>query len=925
MLLRSVRERALGALLGSAPVTDALWEHLKRRQRPKESEDTRQQRSVESLVEDLRAAIQDDIIQRTGNRHRLNEIQMVAQRMCASGFLMEPDIPALDAAFAAVMERKDSQVFFRDEHALDYGKLLSEIDPTVLVAWQFAKDDLAKTGSSPASFKDTVENLTTLYVGPKFFDRMFAENHAHLGGIAGDDLVLAHLVLVGARTNTESVEEKKSEEAWGTLNGDEKKQSSESLHLNRLRRIHRLRDAFITIWKSVDVLESSTLDGHERTLVQACQDDAISFFASPVLDWVVEDQGFAVANEIGGPQWFFKQLAGAARSGHFQRAWVWLFVLLWQTYRAPTASATIRAAVLLFVADIMVLRRQLIMDGSGLRRFATNYFSPVLRKIVERNSSWKEASHTEVARRVFAAHGDRAELKIAAKEFRDPDVTKVFAEIAKQRIESLRVMPGTGNGTVPELSALDHWHFCLHLTRIDGKTRHRRRKDLWAEARKLKEMLGSQGKWDIAPFTGGGGASTSQFAPAHFVRGLDVAGDETAWPIAIFAPMLRWVRHQETVKNPMGEATVPAIDLHLSIHAGEDYAHPLSGLRHVDETVLFCAMRKGDRLGHALALGIPPEEWYRRHGEVSLSVDEHVDNLVWAWHEAGELIRTKQLPEAQCVVERLEQRIARFLPHVSWLPQSPQSSRPSLRALHDAWSLRWNCCYQVLDQPRKLPIGDSTLTIGAPDLNVIAAQVEQPDIGIGPGIYVHWARYERDAIAQEHEKQIVVHLTHQPHGHLPHAQPRRDTEGPDGNREMHDYDDADDLRFMLVLQDACIERYAQAGLAIETNPSSNVYIGCLETYIEHPIYRWDPPDPTELKPGGKCNQFGLRTIPMPVTINTDDQGIVPTTLRMEHHFMHMAALYRGYSESLTDAWIEKLRALGLQHFESTHERPQSGA
>lgn len=919
MLRRSVSERALGALLGCPQVTEVLCRHLGGLYLPEESK--LQQLSLKRLIEELQAAIQEDIDQRTGNRHRPNEPQLVAQRLCSPDLLTEPGIPALDAAFDAMLERKGSRVFFRDEHVLDYAELLAEIDPTVLVAWHFAKDSMATTASSLSDLKDAIESLDTLFVGRRFFDKPFAENHAHLGGITGDDIVLAHLVLVGSRPSKEGVATQRGEVRGGSYIPDEKS-SAERSQQNRLRRIHRLRDAFIALWKSIDAQGQSTLEDCEKKLVRACQEDANSMFDSPVLDWMVQDAGLVIADADVGPPWFLKQLAGAARNYDFHRAWIWLFVLMWRTYCTSTASATIRAAVLLLVGDIMVMRRQLVMDGSGLRRFAANYFAPVLRGIVQEDSDWKKVSHTEAARRLFAAAGDRAELKIAARDFRKTDVTKVFAEIAHARIELLSALPEAGGACFSKPSALDHWHFCLHLTRIGNQPPYVRRKQLWEEAKQLKDILGSQVKWDIAPLKNFGGPSTSQFPPMHFVRGLDVAGDETAWPIAVFAPMLRWIRYPETVKKPMGDTTVPAVALHFSIHAGEDYAHPLSGLRHVDETVLFCQMRKGDRLGHALALGVPPGEWLGRHGRAWLSVDEHVDNLVWAWHEAQVLIRDKQLPEAQCVVRRLEQRIDRFLPHVSWLPKFAVPSKPSLQALHEAWLLRLNCCYQVLNQPRKLPIRDSKLTVGAPDFDVIEAHIERPDNSVGAGLYVLWARCERDIKAQP--TKVMVQLTPCLQGKVPRSQLRVETASPDANLTMHDHDDHDDVRFMLAVQDACIERYARAELAIEANPSSNVYIAQLETYGEHPIYRWDPPDPGHLNPGGSFNQFGLRTIPMPVTINTDDQGIIPTTLRMEHHLMHEAALGHGYDESVADVWIERLRALGEWHFESSHDLARNG-
>ncbi|VEC02126.1 Uncharacterised protein [Klebsiella pneumoniae] len=38
---------------------------------------------------------------------------------------------------------------------------------------------------------------------------------------------------------------------------------------------------------------------------------------------------------------------------------------------------------------------------------------------------------------------------------------------------------------------------------------------------------------------------------------------------------------------------------------------------------VFVKMRDGDRLGHALALGIEPQWWMARQGEMILPADEH--------------------------------------------------------------------------------------------------------------------------------------------------------------------------------------------------------------------------------------------------------------------------------------------------------------
>jgi hypothetical protein len=77
----------------------------------------------------------------------------------------------------------------------------------------------------------------------------------------------------------------------------------------------------------------------------------------------------------------------------------------------------------------------------------------------------------------------------------------------------------------------------------------------------------------------------------HLIRGLDVAGDELTTPTEAFAPALRWLRRGPRSINCLFDER-PLRGLHLSIHAGEDYNHLLTGLRHIDETVKFSKCAK---------------------------------------------------------------------------------------------------------------------------------------------------------------------------------------------------------------------------------------------------------------------------------------------------------------------------------------------
>jgi len=909
MLLRAVPERVLGALFGSELVAETLYRHLTVSTSVQTPRDLAV--ALNNLRKQLTIAVLADVDQRTGRRHRTNEIEAIAQKLYPTNFLETKQFPLLDAVFEELMEWRGSAVYFIPEHVQRYAELVSELDPTVLVAWRLAKS------TDCTILRTTVAQTRTLFVGPLFFDVPYADNHSHLGGISGDDAVLSELVLFNQISNRNEIENGLNSEAADIREDDLSAQSN----MRRLNRVRRMLSAFVGLWKDVANDETAALAQHEMSLLDACRQDAKSIVECPTIDWPTENAGIVVASEIATNRWMLKEMAGAASGHDLQPAWIWLFMLLWRTYSSQEASTTVRSAVLLFITDVMVLRRQLIMDGQGLRRFTTGYPFSELRVAASKSKSWKQLSHREAARRTFARLGDKAELKISAGNFGEADpLTGQFAQIANERFHFMRAQSDEQAASSTALSHLDHWHFCLHFNRSGKKGRYVRRQKLWEEARLLKNVLSSKAKWNLGPLLQGSeGELNDQRSPAHFVRALDVAGDETKWPIEVFAPMLRWVRHRELVKDIMGSSYVPPTKLHLSIHAGEDYAHPLSGLRHVDETVLFSEMIQGDRIGHGLALGIPPFEWFRRHGDVLLPVEEHVDNLIWAWKQAKDLVQIAKLDVAKSVLPRLEERIKRFLPYISWLTKSKEMGEPKLQDLYKAWEYRINCPTLILEQPKSLQIGSSNLPIGAPDYYILCASMLNPETNDAAGLYVQRAIAERDASKISGKPILTVRLTYPRHGYPSRAQLQLEKSGPNNASQLHDHDDKDDLTLMSALQDWCIERYAQAGIAIETNPSSNVYIGQVETHSDHPIYRWYPPNIRDMDKGGKYNEFGLRTMRIPVTINTDDQGIIPTTLRMEYHLMHEAALDHGHPEPLAEDWIKDLRERGVQTFTDAHE------
>lgn len=121
------------------------------------------------------------------------------------------------------------------------------------------------------------------------------------------------------------------------------------------------------------------------------------------------------------------------------------------------------------------------------------------------------------------------------------------------------------------------------------------------------------------------------------IRGYDVAGNENELPIEVFAPALRVLRSAKHSSQSL--FTTRHQRPFLTIHAGEDYSHLLSGLRAIDEAVYFCDYQSGDRIGHGLALGVSPSSWAQRQQTAYVTIGEHLDSLVWCFQKSLEVIQ----------------------------------------------------------------------------------------------------------------------------------------------------------------------------------------------------------------------------------------------------------------------------------------------
>ena len=104
----------------------------------------------------------------------------------------------------------------------------------------------------------------------------------------------------------------------------------------------------------------------------------------------------------------------------------------------------------------------------------------------------------------------------------------------------------------------------------------------------------------------------------NFSIGIDAAGSEFDTPPEVFAPAFRLFSRRSLVQ-------------HKTYHCGEDFHHLLSGIRAIYEAIEFLELEKGNRIGHATAIGITPEAWLESMpAKIVLPRSEWFLNLIFA-------------------------------------------------------------------------------------------------------------------------------------------------------------------------------------------------------------------------------------------------------------------------------------------------------
>lgn len=368
---------------------------------------------------------------------------------------------------------------------------------------------------------------------------------------------------------------------------------------------------------------------------------------------------------------------------------------------------------------------------------------------------------------------------------------------------------------------------------------------------------------------------TSLIKTANRIRGIDAASSELDCRPEAFAQAYRFIKYHRMdgrYDSIREKKDLPV--LKATFHAGEDFYDIVDGLRAIDEAVKFLNLDDGDRIGHALALGVNVKDYYEgKHKDLMLPKQWYLDNIVWLVSR----INKYNLHQFSTYANSLKFQFRTLFNEI--YGEIENLTEISSDLYYESWKLR----------------GDD------PELYRDGKYTERQNINF-------WERCGVNERYPENGKRngdIISQLYH--HYHF-NAKVKKK-----GSEIKRFKIETEYIKVVTEVQKQFQIEIAALHLGIETNPSSNYLIGTFKRYDKHPLVNFFnlglELDPKKIQ---GCPQLF-------VSINTDDQGVFNTYLENEYALMALALEKmededgkKLYKPAMIYDWLDRIRQMGLE-------------
>lgn len=352
----------------------------------------------------------------------------------------------------------------------------------------------------------------------------------------------------------------------------------------------------------------------------------------------------------------------------------------------------------------------------------------------------------------------------------------------------------------------------------------------------------------------------------EYLVGLDVASDENAAEPWLFSPAYNEVRNRKysdlvrMFQEETGKKNYKRInDIGLTYHVGEDYRHILSGLRHIDEVVEKYRYRSCDRIGHGIALGVDVDYWAENNRNVLIPLGEYLDNLLWVW---GLVIENKyELPISAYALEgKILQTASQIFSHMAGI---------TVHVLYRAYQKKFGQDFtkEFRQYHKKLLDGETS----SKESREVCLCREYDNCG---------------AELWDSFKIVCTYF-------CPVYEERY-------NQVMWLETTEEDVKLLKALQGYMMDKIQKRGIYIETNPTSNLAIGDIESLYSHYVLNLNTLENAKAEHN------------IMVTINSDDPMVFNTNVENELAYMYHGLVAMGYDSKTVLEWIDQVRQYGLE-------------
>lgn len=349
----------------------------------------------------------------------------------------------------------------------------------------------------------------------------------------------------------------------------------------------------------------------------------------------------------------------------------------------------------------------------------------------------------------------------------------------------------------------------------------------------------------------------------EYIVGVDAASDENAMEPWMFSAAFNLMRSRTNTKPVITTREQESNrygliqNIGFTYHVGEDFRHILSGLRHIDEVIEEFHYKPGDRLGHAIALGIDVDKWITDNEILPVPLLEHLENLLWIWGKCA-----WERLEIPVRLEMLEEEILKYSEKIYQCPEGL-----SVRMLYKAYKMKFSLEHKaVLDAVMREKAGTD-------------CKSDAPHCRYGGVDCNHYQRpwteyrllstYYCPEFQARYSQVVLVPI------------------------------DKADAEIYKTLQDILLKKVEKRGIYVETNPTSNLTIGDFEDLRNHPIFRMNSQSRKE------------EAHHVMVTVNSDDPAVFNTNVENELAYIYYAAEYNGYGKEDILMWLDKIRQNGM--------------